>query len=162
MRTRTAGQCAAATVLAWVIGAAAGSAVAQTPARLDAGTLVCKVSEGTGLVFGSTKQLDCLFNNAGAEERYDGTIMKYGIDIGSTSASVIVWSVLSSTTTMARGALSGTYSGVAAEATVGLGVGANALLGGSGQSVVLQPLSGQVQQGLNIAAGIATIRLTPR
>jgi hypothetical protein len=48
---------------------------------------------------------------------------------------------------------------VSAEATVGLGVGANALIGGSDRSIVLQPLSVQAQQGLNIAAGVSQLQL---
>jgi hypothetical protein len=42
---------------------------------------------------------------------------------------------------------------------VGVGVGANALIGGSSKSIVLQPLSVQAQEGLNIAAGVASLEL---
>ena len=42
---------------------------------------------------------------------------------------------------------------------MGFGVGANALLGGSNKSIVLQPLSVQTQEGLNIAAGVASLQL---
>ena len=45
------------------------------------------------------------------------------------------------------------------EATVGAGVGANALVGGSNRSVALQPLSVQGQVGLNAAAGIGALEL---
>ena len=57
--------------------------------------------------------------------------------------------------------LVGSYGGVSAEATVGVGLGANALIGGSSKSIVLQPLSVQSQQGLNIAAGVAALQLRP-
>ena len=59
------------------------------------------------------------------------------------------------------GALAGGYAGVSAEATAGLGIGANALLGGSNKSIALQPLSVQGQEGLNIAVGVAELRLRP-
>jgi hypothetical protein len=38
-------------------------------------------------------------------------------------------------------------------------VGANALVGGSNKNIILQPLSVQAQQGLNIAAGVAALQL---
>ena len=56
--------------------------------------------------------------------------------------------------------LNGNYGGVGAEATVGLGVGANALLGGSSRSIILQPLSVQAQKGLNLAAGVQSLELS--
>ena len=58
------------------------------------------------------------------------------------------------------GRLAGSYGGVSGEATVGVGVGANLLLGGFEDSIALQPLSLQVQRGLNIAAGISSLTLT--
>ena len=44
---------------------------------------------------------------------------------------------------------------------MGLGVGANALVGGSNNSVALQPVSVQGQQGLNVAVGISQLQLRP-
>jgi hypothetical protein len=38
-------------------------------------------------------------------------------------------------------------------------VGANALIGGSSKNIILQPLSVQAQQGLNIAAGRRRLQL---
>ena len=58
-----------------------------------------------------------------------------------------------------RGALAGSYGGASAEATVGVGLGANVLVGGFKKSIALQPLSIQGQEGLNIAAGIAGLSL---
>ena len=58
-----------------------------------------------------------------------------------------------------KGALQGSYGGASAEATVIAGLGANVLIGGSGKSINLQPLSVQAQTGLNVAAGIAGLRL---
>ena len=72
---------------------------------------------------------------------------------------MISWAVLAPTANLPPRSLNGTYGGVSAEATVGVGVGANALVGGSAKSIVLQPLSVQAQQGLNIAAGVSELRL---
>jgi hypothetical protein len=72
----------------------------------------------------------------------------------------MVWAVYAPTTRR-FGALAGNYSGATAEATVGAGLGANVLVGGSDRTVALQPLSVQGQTGLNVAAGVAELILRP-
>jgi hypothetical protein len=52
---------------------------------------------------------------------------------------------------MTRHALAGTYVGASTEATLGVGLGANWLIGGSHKSFALQPWSVQGQVGLNIS-----------
>ena len=59
------------------------------------------------------------------------------------------------------GALSGHYAGASAEASVGAGLGANVLVGGSNRTVALQPVSVQGQTGLNLAVGVAGLDLHP-
>lgn len=134
---------------------------AQTPVEI--GVLNCSVSGGAGFVIGSSKRLDCVFQGTGGRrEPYVGHIDKLGIDLGATSTGVVAWAVLAPTRgDVAAGALAGTYGGVTGEATVGVGLGANALVGGSGRSIALQPLSVGAQQGLNLAIGIAALRLDP-
>ena len=70
----------------------------------------------------------------------------------------MVWAVYAPTSREA-GFLAGIYAGASAEVTVGGGIGANILVGGSFRTVELQPLSVQQQTGVNIAAGIAEIEL---
>jgi hypothetical protein len=135
------------------------TAEAQAQARVEVGVLTCTVRAGTGFIVGSTKELRCRFNRPGRDEFYHGTISKFGLDIGATKQTAIAWAVLAPTARLRPGSLNGTYGGVSAEATVGLGVGANALVGGSSSNIILQPLSVQAQQGLNIAAGIAALQL---
>jgi hypothetical protein len=132
---------------------------ARAQARVEVGVLTCTVRGGTGFIVGSTKDLSCRFNRPGRDEFYHGTISKFGIDIGSTKQSAIAWAVLAPTARLPPGSLSGNYGGVSAEATIGVGVGANALIGGSSKNIILQPLSVQAQQGLNLAAGIAALQL---
>ena len=149
---------AAGTVAALAILAAAPA----NAAHVQIGVLTCKVAGGPGFVFGSSKDLECKFEGInGLKEPYHGSITKFGIDIGFTGSSYMVWTVLAPSSNVPEGALAGNYGGVSAEATVGLGVGANALLGGFQQSIALQPLSGQVQEGLNIAVGISELSLRP-
>jgi hypothetical protein len=73
---------------------------------------------------------------------------------------VLLWTVLAPTANIAPGSLAGTFGGATASATVGVGLGANVLVGGSANSIALQPLSIQGTTGLNVAAGIAEMSLT--
>jgi Protein of unknown function (DUF992) len=147
-------------LLAAVIGMAAlAGTEAQAQARVEVGVLTCTVRGGTGFIVGSTKELRCRFNKPGRDEFYHGTINKFGLDIGTTQQSAIAWAVFAPTANLRPGSLNGGYGGVSAEATVGVGVGANALVGGSNKGIILQPLSVSAQQGLNLAAGIASLQL---
>jgi hypothetical protein len=83
-----------------------------------------------------------------------------GLNLGVTSGGVIVWAVFANTNRYA-GMLAGTYVGASAEASVAVGLGANVLVGGSNESVALQPLSVQGQIGFNVAAGVSDLRLHP-
>jgi hypothetical protein len=149
-------------ILGAVIGATAlGASEARAQARVEVGVLTCTVRGGAGFIVGSTKDLRCHFNKPGRDEYYRGTINKFGLDIGVTQQSAIAWAVFAPTSSIPPRSLGGNYGGVSAEATVGVGVGANALVGGSNNSIILQPLSVQAQQGLNIAAGIASLQLRP-
>ena len=137
--------------------------VADAPpaaAMVRAGVLECTVAPGIGLIIASSKRLSCRYSpERGRPQLYAGRISKFGLDIGVTGRTVIVWAVLSSQIGFPYGALAGSYGGVSAEASVGLGVGANALIGGTGRSFVLQPFSVQAQTGVNIAAGVTALTL---
>lgn len=135
------------------------ASVSQAQTRVEVGVLTCNAKGSTGFIIGSTREVHCRFKRQGRDEFYSGTIDKIGLDIGKTSKAAIGWAVLAPTSNLPPRSLNGTYAGVSAEATVGLGVGANALVGGSKRSIVLQPLSVQAQEGLNIAAGVSQLRL---
>jgi hypothetical protein len=137
-----------------------GTAAAQPHERIQAGSLTCDISGGIGLIIGSQRTLTCAFRPSppGPVEFYAGNLTKLGIDIGVTAGGVMVWAVYAPTN-QPVGALAGSYGGASAEATVIAGVGANVLIGGSNQTIELQPVSLQGQAGLNVAAGIAGIEL---
>jgi hypothetical protein len=130
---------------------------------VNVGTLSCHVSSGWGLIFGSSRSLKCAFSGRGPVENYDGNITRFGVDIGYQRSGVILWNVFAPSGNLNPGALAGRYGGVTAGAAVGVGLGANALVGGSGNHIGLQPLSIQGKTGLNVAAGIAglTLRFVP-
>jgi hypothetical protein len=141
--------------------AIAAPAFADTP-KVAVGTLTCHGHGGVGLIFGSKESMRCEFQTAlsGRVFPYHATITQIGLDIGFTGSSTLVWTVLGSTTDLPATALEGTYGGVTAGATIGVGGSANALIGGNGQSIVLQPLSVQGQTGLNLSAGVAGLTLS--
>src|SRR5665213_119818 len=130
--------------------------------RTKVGTLTCDISAGIGLIITSKKQLTCMFtpSQPGPREVYVGSITKFGLVVGATTGGEMVWAVFAPTDRK-FGALAGHYAGASAEATVGAGVGANVLIGGSNRTVELQPVSVQGQVGLNVAAGVAGIDLHP-
>src|SRR5436309_3173952 len=121
-----------AVALASAIGlASAFAAPAGAQGGVKVGTLTCNVSSGWGFVFGSSRALNCTF--AGGPARYEyyvGNISRFGVDIGYTQGGVLVWTVVAPSATLAPGSLAGGYAGGTASATVGVGLGANALVGG--------------------------------
>jgi hypothetical protein len=147
------------------VAAAGGLALAQTPAQaaeggVKVGTLTCNVAAGWGMVIASKRRLSCLFTPSHYRaERYVGQITKIGVDIGYRRSGTIVWAVFAPTERLGRGDLRGSYGGVTASATIGVGIGGNALIGGSNHTVALQPVSIEGSTGVNIAAGIGGIDL---
>ncbi len=139
----------------------AAPAEASGHSGVKVGTLTCNVASGWGLVFGSSKDLRCVFRqNDRKAVHYSGSIAKYGVDLGYTEGGVLIWGVVAPTSDVRPGALNGDYVGVSASATAGVGVGANVLVGGFDKSIDLQPLSVSGNRGLNVAAGIGSISLT--
>jgi len=151
-------------IVAALVGAAAVAAAATIPAdaqprRVQVGTLACSISAGAGLVVASQRNVSCNFQpDGGPPEACTGTMTRVGVDVGFTTGGAMVWGVFADTNRYA-GMLSGTYAGATVEATIAAGLGANVLVGGSNQSVALQPLSVQGQVGLNIAAGVGALEL---
>lgn len=136
-------------------------AIPAHAAGVKVGVLNCNVASGLGFIFGSSRALTCIFSGEpGSAEHYVGTISKFGLDVGYLQSAVMIWTVFAPTAKLATGSLAGTYVGATASTTVGVGIGANLLVGGSQDSVTLQPLSVEGETGLNVAAGIGAISLT--
>lgn len=140
--------------------AVAFAAPASAAGGVKVGTLTCNVASGWGFVFGSSKDVRCNYRpNKTRGEHYEGSIDKFGVDIGYTEGGVMVWAVIAPTSDVKPGALEGSYAGVTAGASVGVGASANALIGGFDKSITLQPLSIEGNTGLNVAAGIGAMHL---
>jgi hypothetical protein len=129
--------------------------------QIKAGFLHCDVSAGIGLFFTEKQSMKCNFKplGSGLEDFYTGTIQEVGIALGGTEKGVLIWSVVSAKKGVPAGALAGQYTGLGANASVGVGGGENVLVGGNNQAFMLQPASYEGQVGLNLAVGVTTITL---
>ena len=139
----------------------ANPAGAQAP--IAVGVLECRAGPSTSFIIGSIRDFDCLYTPvAGPLQRYGATIQRLGVDLGWSGNATLIWNVFAPTDVVGPGALAGGYGGVSAGAAVGVGLGANALAGGLGNSFALQPLSIEGQTGLNAFAGITSLELRQR
>ncbi len=133
------------------------AAPAQQGTRV--GVLQCDVSAGIGLIITSSRELNCRFTDRqGRSERYVGAIRRYGLDVGASSRGVMSWAVFAPAR-VTRGALQGEYVGATAGASVGVGGAVNVLVGGSQDSISLQPVSVEANRGLNFALGVGDLTL---
>ena len=136
------------------------SADAIPPMR--AGLLQCQGGQNVGYVVGSMASMECVFQSEGHRpEPYIATVRRFGLDLGVTGQTRLTWAVNAPTGRVGRGDLAGNYSGIGANASVGVGFGGNFLVGGPENSYALQPISVQGQTGLNVTAGVASIELEP-
>src|SRR5476651_981792 len=148
----------AATAVLVATIALAGSAHAQplTKTKYYIGSLNCNVSGSAGLIFGSSKELSCVFVTVnGTSENYQGSIKKFGIDIGFTKAAHVLWHVYSLGTDRGAGALNGQFAGGQESLAVGASAGTTGLYGGRNNEIVLESVSiAEKKAGLNFADGV--------
>jgi uncharacterized protein DUF992 len=129
------------------------------------GTLSCKVDPNIGFIIVGHQPMQCVYNQAPGSlpqvppQSYDGAINTIGLSIGISAGSVLGWAVFAPTTGMPAGALAGEYVGVSGDVGIGLGAGANVLVGGSNRTIALQPLSLQGSVALNVVAGLSSLKL---
>lgn len=139
----------------------AGSANAQTR-TMRAGTLECDVSAGVALIIQTKRNLDCTYTpSRGRAQRYVGSLGGYGLDVGASGRSVMVWRVRSSHQTMRRGALAGDYGGAGAAAQAGVGAHANALTNRDNPDIRLEATRVSASMGVNLSLGVSSLTLRP-
>jgi hypothetical protein len=152
----------AGVAIATLVASFAGANAQQPMQRVQVGILECRGGSSVGLVVGSVTNLGCVLRAEGLpEDRYVATIRKVGLDLGITQESALAWGVFAPVARLGPGDLSGNYAGAQGSAAIGVGVGGNALVGGSNNSIALQPLSVQGQVGLSVAAGLESLELRP-
>ena len=135
---------------------------AQAPQSwTQVGSLSCKVNPNIGFVIVGHQPMECLFtpNTQTPPQAYDGAINTVGLNVGISAGGVLGWAVFAPTTGVPAGALAGDYVGVSGDIGIGVGAGANVLLGGSGRTIALQPLSLQGSVALNVVLGVSSLKL---
>jgi len=152
-------------LLAMLCLSATFSVPAAAQAWTQIGTLSCRVDPNIGFIIVGHQPMQCVYTQApGAlpqvpPQSYDGALNTVGLSIGFSAGSVLGWAVFAPTTGVPAGALAGEYVGVSADVGIGLGAGANVLLGGSNRTIALQPLSLQGSAAVNIIAGVSSLKL---
>lgn len=127
-------------------------------ARVAIGTLECR-SPGTISFIVTLNRYDCrFFSKNGRVYRYSAGVGRIGYEAGITGRETLVWGVYAPTSSVDQNALRGTYIGAHANATIGAGIGGNVLVGGSGRTISLQPLS--VEGRIGLSAGISAAGFT--
>jgi Protein of unknown function (DUF992) len=151
--------CLTAAAAALMLAAAMPAAQAQ----VEVGGMNCRSPGGVGFLVGAVLNFQCVFvpSYGGPPHLYYGVVRRVGLDLGFTQGVSMGWAVFAPTGYIRPGDLAGAYGGVQAGASFGVGLGANALVGGSGNTFALQPVSGQAQAGLNVSAGLAGFELVP-
>ena len=138
----------------------AAPAFAQGQSSTRIGGLTCEAAPRVGLLVGSVQHMRCTFaSNAAAHCGYDGRIGRVGLDVGITGGGRLAWAVFAPTSHVGCGALRGNYVGASGSASLGVGLGANVLVGGSHRTISLQPLSVEGQLGVNLALGVSRLTL---
>jgi hypothetical protein len=125
------------------------------------GILNCSIAPSVGFIVGGFQRMSCRFTPEGPfpPERYSGTLSTVGLDLGFTAGGALTWGVYAPTNRMMPGSLSGDYAGASGNIGVGVGVGENFLLGGSGNTVALQPWSVEGTVGVNVSLGLSNMAL---
>ncbi len=147
-------------LLAALAGAGLTGLMAAPAARADiTGQLSCNIAGGTGAVVSSTRTVSCTFrSNSGPDQFYSGTISRLGLDVGTLTSGTLTYQVLA-LGTAGPGDLQGNYIGSGVGVTLGRGIGLDALIGGSGNTITLQPLATTTGLGTNVSAGLGALRL---
>src|SRR5262249_45116110 len=149
-------------VLAVIVTAPASAQAPRNCAQV--GLLTCKLSPSIGFIIAGHQSMECRFvpsNNVGPPQAYQGALNTVGIDLGISAGGVLAWAVLAPTVGIPAGALAGEYVGASGDVGIGLGAGANVLIGGSARTVALQPVSIEGSVAVNVALGVSALKLRP-
>ncbi len=155
---------------AYVIPAVFSAAIAMIPAQAGAeaeglrtGTLTCtKTGEKVNFLIQSRVPLACTFSNGNGSEEYRGESgIAMGLDLQWEQEKELVFVIIALTSDYRIGsyAIEGTYVGTKASAAIGVGLGANVLIGGGDKSFSLQPVSVEGSTGFGAAAGVGYLTL---
>ncbi|MDB5549344.1 MAG: hypothetical protein JWP21_2791 [Tardiphaga sp.] len=134
---------------------------AQQANWTQVGMLSCRLNPSIGFIVFGHQSMECRFTQNGRfpTQVYEGALNTVGIDIGISAGGVLGWAVLAPTAGPPPGALAGEYLGATGEIGLGLGAGVNVLIGGSGRSFALQPVSLEGSVAVNVTLGLSGLQL---
>lgn len=128
--------------------------------KTQVGMLKCDTSIGIGEILVRKQTMTCVFTHTnGKTENYTGKIHQYGVEIGMVKEGHLAWAVFAVSPASGTGLLAGKYGGVDASAAAGIGLGADVLVGGTGEAFSLQPLAVEGEPGIGIAVGVEQVEL---
>ena len=139
-------------------------AAAQAPQSwTQVGGLSCQVDPSVGFIIVGSQSMRCLFtpNTPQQREAYAGALNTVGLSVGISAGGVLGWAVFAPTAGVPLGALAGEYVGASGDIGLGLGVGANVLVGGSARTFALQPVSLEGSVAVDVALGVSALKLRP-
>ncbi len=153
--------------------ALAGAAVVAVPAAQAAktsagakiGVLNCDTVPNSGftLLIHSTVGVKCVFKSSqGIVEHYKGeTGVGLGIDLHLDRETHTAYTVLAADFKKGEYQMAGKYVGAGGSASLGVGVGAHALIGGNDKSITLNPIAISGQKGIGVEGGLTYLYLEP-
>ena len=149
--------------LALIVVLAAPADAQSPPSWTQVGMLRCVVNPSIGFIIAGHQSMQCRFtqNAPNPPQAYEGALNMVGLNIGISAGGVFGWAVFAPTVGMPAGALAGEYVGASGDIGLGVGVGANVLIGGSGRSFALQPVSLEGSVAVNVALGVSSLKLRP-
>jgi hypothetical protein len=125
--------------------------------------LTCRLNPSIGFIIFGHQSMECRFAQKPPfpPQAYEGALNTIGLDVGITAGGALAWAVLAPTVGTPAGALAGEYVGASGDIGIGLGAGVNVLVGGSGRSIALQPVSIEGSVAMNVTLGVSALQLRP-
>jgi len=151
--------------LAGSMSVATSAVAAETSAGARVGVMSCDTVPNTGftLLIHSTVGVKCVFKSSqGIVEHYKGeTGVGLGIDLNYDRQTHTVYSVLAANLKKGEYQMAGKYVGAGGSVSIGIGVGAHALIGGNNKSITLNPVAISGQKGIGVEGGLTYLYLEP-
>ena len=125
------------------------------------GMLRCTLNPNIAFTITGHESMECWFTPKSADppQAYQGAINMVGLNIDLAAGGVLAWAVFAPTAGTPLGALAGEYVGASGDIGIIAGVETNILIGGSGHTFALQPVSLGGSLAVKVALGVSVVKL---
>jgi hypothetical protein len=125
------------------------------------GTLRCTLNPNIAFTITGHQSMECWFTPKSTDppQAYQGAINMVGLNIDLAAGGVLAWAVFAPTVGIPVGALAGEYVGASGDIGIIAGVETNILIGGSGRTLALQPVSLGGSLAIKVALGVSVVKL---